>query len=278
MKTFESSWTDARGLKFYSRGWEPDRAPGAAVAFLHGLGDHIGRYAHIAEALSAAGYAMMGMDWRGHGQSGGQRGYAPSLEALMQDIDLLLDNVRARYSGLPTFLYGHSLGAIMALNYALRRKPDLAGVIATDPALHSELEEQQFKVALVRLLGGVAPTVALASGLKTSMLSHDPQIEQAYINDPLVHDRISFGLGKVLLAANEYALKHAAEFQLPLLLMHGSLDTIAYPSSSREFAAAAGDKATLIVWDGMYHEIHNELKKDEVIQAVVHWMNDHLPR
>src|SRR5512141_1656383 len=168
MKTFESSWTDKEGLKFYSRGWEPDKNPKAVVALVHGLGEHIGRFAHVGEAFSKAGYVLMGFDLRGHGLSGGPRGHTPSFEAYMQDIELLLEEVRRRYPVLPIFLYGHSLGGILVLNYGLRRKPDLKGVIATSPGLHTELENQPVKILMARLLGGLLPTTAIDSGLDTS--------------------------------------------------------------------------------------------------------------
>src|SRR5512146_284065 len=173
MKTFESTWTDKQGLKFYAKGWEPDKAPKAVVALVHGHGEHIGRFAHVGEAFSNAGYALMGFDLRGHGRSGGPRGHTPSIEAYMQDIDLLLEHVHARYPGLPTFLYGHSLGGILVLNYGLRRKPKLNGVIATSSGLHTALEQQPAKIMMARVLGGVAPTVLIPSGLATSGLSHD---------------------------------------------------------------------------------------------------------
>jgi acylglycerol lipase len=276
VKTSETSWTDTQGLKFFSRCWEPEGKPKAAVALVHGLGEHTGRFAHVGEAFSNAGYALMGADLRGHGLSGGPRGHTPSIEAYMQDIDLLLAQVRARYPGLPTFLYGHSLGAILALNYGLLRKPDLNGVIATSPALHSELEKQRVKIALAKMLGGVAPTVTVTNALDASKLSHDPEVERLYVSDPLVHYKTSFGFAKATLAANRWALEHASEFPLPLLLMHGAQDTIAYPSSSQEFAAALGDKATLVLWEDMYHETHNELKKAEVLQTIIKWMDEHL--
>src|SRR5512135_1725667 len=101
MKTSESTWTNAEGLEFHAEAWEPDGKPKAAVALLHGLGEHVGRYAHVGDAFSHAGYAVLGCDLRGHGRSGGRRGHAPSLEAYLQDIDLLLEHVRARYPGLP---------------------------------------------------------------------------------------------------------------------------------------------------------------------------------
>lgn len=276
MKTYESSWTDQQGLKFYSRGWEPDTAPKAVVALVHGHGEHIGRFAHVGEILSQASYAVMGFDLRGHGQSGGPRGHTPSIEAFMRDIDLFLEHVHARYPGLPVFLYGHSIGGALVLNYGLRRKPDVNGVIATSPALHTEPEKHPEKVVMAKVLGGLLPTVAISTGLQTSMLSHDPQVEQAYVKDLLVHDKVSLAFGKVMLEANQWALQHASEFALPLLLVHGTDDQIAFPSSSREFAAALGNKATLVLWKGLYHETHNELNKAEVLKTTIEWMDEHL--
>jgi alpha-beta hydrolase superfamily lysophospholipase len=276
MKTYESRWTDKQGLKFYAQGWEPDNAPKAVVAVVHGHGEHIGRFAHVGEAFTKAGYAVMGFDLRGHGHSGGLRGHTPSIEAFMQDIDLLLEHVHARYPGLPTFLYGHSLGGILVLNYGLRRKPDLKGVIATSSGLHTSLEQQPAKIMMAKVLGGIAPTILIPSGLATSGLSHDPQVEQAYLSDPLVHDKMSLGFGKVMLGAIAWVLERASEFPLPLLLMHGMDDPIAFPSSSQEFAAALGNKATLVLWKGMYHETHNELDKAQVLNTAIHWMDEHL--
>lgn len=276
MKPFESGWTDEDGLKFYSRGWEPEGKPKAVVALVHGLGEHIGRFAHVGEAFSKVGYALMGLDLRGHGQSGGPRGHTPSIEAYMRDIDLLLEHVHSRYPGLPTFLYGHSLGGILVLNYALRRRPDLKGVVATSSGLHTALEQQRIKVLLANVLGRLAPTALIPSGLDTSKLSHDPQIEQVYIKDPLVHDRVSLGFGKTMLEANRWVLQHASEFPLPLLLMHGTADQIAFPSGSKEFAAALGGKAKLVLWNDLYHETHNEPAKAQVLKTAVDWMGERL--
>ncbi len=276
MKTFESNWNDKDGLNFYSKGWEPDDAPKAAVALVHGLGEHVGRFAHMGQAFNQAGYALMGFDLRGHGQSGGPRGHTPSFEAYMQDIDLLLEQVRRRYPGLPVFLYGHSLGGILVLNYGLRRKPDLKGVIATSAGLHTELERQPVKIMLAKVLGGLAPTIAMPSGLSTAALSHDPEVERAYVSDKLVHDKVTLGFGKVMLSANQWALQHASEFPLPLLLMHGTADAIAFPSGSKEFAAALGGKARLVLWDNLYHETHNEPEKAEVFKTAIQWMDEQL--
>lgn len=276
MKTFESEWADAEGLKFFAQGWEPDKKPKAAVALLHGLGEHSGRFAHVGEAFAKAGYALMGMDLRGHGRTGGPRGHTPSADAYVRDIDLFLQHVGERYPGLPLFLYGHSLGAILLLYYTLRRRPNVVGVIASSPALHSSIETQKAKVMFAKILGGLAPTVSIASGLETSHLSRDPEVEKRYLSDPLVHAKISLAFGKHMLGVTQWTLEHAAEFPVPLLMSHGADDLIAMPSSSREFAASAGEKATLLMWEGLYHETHNESRKDEVLKAYVDWMDARL--
>ena len=277
MNSFESSWKSKDGLDLFGRAWEPgERKPKAVICHVHGLGEHSGRYVHVAQAFTKAGYAMLSLDLRGHGRSGGARGHIPSFDAFMDDIDLLIEQARLRYPGLPVFLYGHSLGGILVLNYGLRRKPDLKGVLATGPGLHTALELQPVKIALAKVLGSLIPTVAMSSGLDAKMISHDPSVVKAYVNDPLVHDRVTLGFGKHMLGATRYALDHAAEFPLPLLLIHGKEDRIAFPSSSTEFASPLKDKCTLMLWDGLYHEVHNEPEKAEVLNVMTIWMDARL--
>ena len=277
MNSFELSWISKDGIDLFGRAWESgERRPKAVICHVHGLGEHSGRYVHVAQAFTNAGYAMLSFDLRGHGRSGGARGHIPSFDALMDDIDLLLEQARSRYRGLPMFLYGHSLGGILVLNYGLRRKPDIKGVTATGSGLHTALEQQPIKIALAKVLGTLIPNAAMPSGLNPGDLSRDHVVVQAYINDPLVHDKVSLGFGKHMLVANRYALDHAAEFPLPLLLMHGKEDKIAFPSSSIEFAAPLKDKCTLMLWDGLYHEVHNEPEKAEALNAMTIWMDARL--
>jgi alpha-beta hydrolase superfamily lysophospholipase len=129
---------------------------------------------------------------------------------------------------------------------------------------------------MAKALGTLFPKVTMPSGLKPGDLSHDQAVVQAYINDPLVHDRASLGFGKSMLKTNRWTLDHAAEFSLPLLLIHGKEDKIAFPSSSTEFAAPLKDKCTLMLWDGLYHEVHNEPEKAEVLNAMTIWMDARL--
>ena len=278
MKTFEWNWKTSDGLEIYSRAWAPERTPKAVVCLIHGLGEHIGRYTHVGAALSKAGYALLGFDLRGHGKSEGRRGHTPGYEALMDDVAMFLEQAEAKYPKLPRFLYGHSVGGNLVLNYALRRKPKLAGVIATAPWLRLAFEPSASKVLLGRMMNNILPGFTQASGLETAALARDPQVVQAYENDPLVHDKISARMFVSIHEAGLWALSHVARFPLPLLLMHGEADRILSAEAARQFAAAAGKKATLKIWEGWYHEVHNEPEQGEAFKVMVQWLDGQMKR
>ena len=277
MKHEELKWKSRDGLELFAQVWEPQVvSPRAVICLVHGVGEHSSRYAHVAEAFGKEGFVLFGFDQRGHGRSGGLRGHITSIEDFLQDIDLLLEQARIRYPGLPIILYGHSLGGILVLHYSLKRKPDIKGVIATSSGLHTAVEEQKLKVVAAKILGSIMPTTQMPSGLDPKALSRDESVVETYINDPLVHDKLSLGFGKVMIGVTAWTLEHAGEFPLPLLLLHGKNDAIAYPSSSTEFAAALKDRCTLVLWDGAYHELHNEPEKMEVFKTMTMWMDARL--
>lgn len=277
MNHIETHWKSRDGLDLFAQGWEPAAvALRAVVCLVHGLGEHTSRYAHVAEAFEREGLILIGHDLRGHGRSPGPRGHINSIEDFMQDIDVLLEQARARYPGLPLFLYGHSLGGIQVLHYGLRRKPQVKGVIATSSGLRTAIENQKSKVMLAKLFGALLPKVAIASGLDPNGISRDKAVVDAYKRDPLVHDKISFGFGREMIGVTAWTLAHAGEFSFPLLLLHGKADAIAFPSSSTEFAAPLGEKCTLVLWDDAYHELHNEPEKQEVFKTMTLWMNARL--
>lgn len=161
------------------------------------------------------------------------------------------------------------------LNYVLRRKPALAGAVVTSPGLRTALEEQKAKVMLAKVLGSLLPSVSLASGLDANMISHDLEVVNRYKQDPLVHDKISFGMAKNLMDAIQWTFDHAGEFDIPLLLMHGTADRIAFDRGSKEFAAKVKDDCTLKLWDGFYHATHNEPGKEQVFTFLLDWLEKH---
>ena len=276
MKTYDTGWENKEGLKFYARGWVPDKKPKAVVVLVHGHGEHIGRYAHVGEAFTKAGYVLTAFDLRGHGRSGGPRGHTPTYEALMDDIADFLAMVVKRFPKLPVFLYGHSTGGNLVLNFTLRHKPKVAGVIATDPWLKLAFDIPAGRLILVRIMDKVAPGFTQNSGLETAAISRDPKIVKAYINDPLVHEKITARFFMSIYESGLWAIEHAPEFPVPLLMMHGTGDRLTSGQANHEFAMRAGKKATWRAWDGWYHEIHNEPDKAKVLIAMISWMDQRL--
>jgi alpha-beta hydrolase superfamily lysophospholipase len=280
--TFESKWEDRDGLIFYVRGWEPNsKRPKAVIALIPGLGEHTGRYLHVGKYMTDTGYALVGFDLRGHGRTGGARGHFPSLEIVIRDMREFFKFLVQRYPDIPHFLYGHSLGGLLSLAYAIQYSNGLKGVIVTGSGLRSPLQEQKAKVAMANLLGSLLPTVTIPSGLDPATISRDADVVKKYVNDPLVHDKTSLGLGKTAIKAIDFCFAHAKEFKPPLLIMHGTADKLTFPSGSEDFARLASENnkdVTLKLWDGLYHEIHNEPEKAEVLKVILDWLEKHLER
>jgi len=264
-------WTHD-GILLYGRLWRTPVTPRAVLCLVHGLGEHGGRYAHVADFLGRRGYALMAFDLRGHGGSGGARGHVPGIETIMDDIDRMLAAAAGRFPGLPALLYGHSTGGNLVLNHALRRRPRLSGVIATAPLLRASFEPPLWKRALAGIMRRILPSMPLSSGLRTEDISRDTDVVRSYGNDPLVHDRVTVRFLDVR-RAGFWALDHADGFTLPLLLMHGDADLITSHEASIEFAAGVGNQCTLRIWKGLYHEIHNEPEKDAVLGFLAEWLD-----
>lgn len=276
MPSSERTFQTSDGLQLFARDWLPEDTPRAVVCLVHGLGEHSSRYHHVAAALNRAGYVLLGFDLRGHGKSQGQRGHAPSWDALLDDIGQFLQEAKQRFPDHPLFLYGHSMGGILVLSYALRRKPQLSGTIVTSPLLRTAFQPPAWKLWLGKTLYSLLPAFSLSNELDPRGLAHDQKVVDAYIQDPLVHNRVSARLAMDMLTAGEWALEHAAEFPLPLLLMHGADDPICSAQASREFAARVPGDCTFRLWDGLYHEMHNEPEQQQVFDMMVEWLGKHV--
>jgi len=272
MEAYEWKWKSRDGLELAAQGWKPEN-PKAVVVLVHGLGEHINRYRHVAEKFTEAGYALQAFDVRGHGNSNGQRGHTPAYSHLMDDITDFIADAQGRYPGLPVFLYGHSMGGNQVINFAMQTPHTLKGVIATGPWLKLAFDPPAAQVLLAKFLNNLAPSFSLASGLSQNDLSRDPEVVKKYASDPLVHDKISVRLYTSVYDRGLWALEHAGEHKTPMLLMHGSADKLTSSAASREFARRAGKIVDLHIWDGFFHEIHNEPEKTEVLQVMVDWMD-----
>ncbi|OGO71391.1 MAG: hypothetical protein A2Z49_08025 [Chloroflexi bacterium RBG_19FT_COMBO_56_12] len=274
MSHFEINRTTSDGVVLYLQGWQSEVPAKAVVCLVHGLGEHSGRYAHVGAALNSAGYHLLAFDLRGHGKTLGKRGDLPSYEVVNKDVSLLLTEATIRYPNLPQILYGHSLGGMVVLYYCLRIKPHLAGVVVTSPGLRTALEEQKNKIMLVNLLGSVMPGMTISTGLEASTISRDPAVVERYQKDLLVHDQATLGLAKHSLDATRYIYENAKNWELPLLLMHGSVDKLSYPEGSLELAEKIDPRlCTLNLWEGLSHELHNEPEKEKVFAYLINQLD-----
>jgi alpha-beta hydrolase superfamily lysophospholipase len=158
------------------------------------------------------------------------------------------------------------------LDYLLRRKPRVKGAIVTSPWLRLSFEPAKNKILLASLMKYLVPQLVQPSGLNVSHISHDISVVEKYKNDPLVHGKISVSLFDAAVKAGKYSLIHSSELGIPILLMHGSDDKITSPDGSREFTGKT-DKVELKIWEGGYHELHNEPFKDDVFKYIMNWIS-----
>jgi len=276
MAHFEFGWQSKDGLQFYAQEWRPDGDARAAVALVHGLGEHSSRYEHVAKYFNEHGLGVVAMDHRGHGRTGGKRGHG-SYDVILEDIDHLLQETAQRYPAKPVFLYGHSLGGALVLYYGLKRHPMIKGVICTSPGL-IPAQDPGGKILLARVMSALAPSFQIENGLDVSGLSHDTAVVKAYQADPLVHGKISARLGLDLIENGKWIIEHAAEYPLPLLLLQGSADRLVNPAGAKQFAPKVKDNFRFKLFDGWYHELHNEVEKEIVLHEMVSWVDEQLAR
>jgi alpha-beta hydrolase superfamily lysophospholipase len=275
MQHQELSLLTGDGIHLYGQEWRCSSPTKGVVTLVHGIGEHTGRYHHVGSAFADAGYCLVGFDLRGHGKSSGKRGVG-SFDIYNQDIDEILKSVSQRFPGLPNFLYGHSLGASLVIYYLLRKHPKITGAIASAPAFAPSFPIPQGKILAGRILVKVAPNVIFHNGLPQSGLSHDEQVAPAYVHDPLVHDLVSARLGTDILDIGPWSIAHAKELDTPLFIIYGKDDPIISTEKIKEFCALTGNYCTSRRWDGMYHEVHNEIGKEIVIDSMITWCNQHV--
>ncbi|WNQ11280.1 alpha/beta hydrolase [Paenibacillus aurantius] len=278
MNYVENEWRSADGTPLFACEWTPSGRGEvkAVVGLVHGMGEHMGRYRHVAAMLTEEGYAVLGFDNYGHGKTPGKRGHAPSYDALLSGIDLMRKEAADRYPGLPVFLYGHSMGGNVTLNYLLRRKPALAGAIVTGPWLKLAFQPPVLQAAVGKVLERLYPKFTNSRPMNAEHLTTDPELMKRYVEDELGHGDITAGFFFGVQRAGSWALQHAGELQLPLLLMHGGSDKVTSIHASRQFAEKAGPLCEFLEWPGFRHELQNELKREEVFAVMRGWLRNRL--
>lgn len=266
------------GLSLHVREWPRDGARGT-VLIVHGLGEHSGRYEHVAARFNGWGWNVVGYDHRGHGRSEGGRGKLDTAEALLVDLAQVIDAVRGSQPGRLVLL-GHSMGGLVAARFCAEqvaggtapwRRP-VDALVLSSPALDAGMNAAQR--LLLAVLGPLAPDLAVGNGLKTEWISRDAAVVKAYMDDPLVHDRITPRLVRFIVDGGEFVRSHAARWNLPTLLLYAGSDRCVAPAGSAAFAQAAPRSAvTVRAFKPLFHEIFNEPEQNEVFDVLGDWLN-----
>lgn len=279
---FPSTVTTRDGLQLVTQHWPlpAGQTPRGVAVIVHGLGEHIGRYAHVADHLNAQGWAAVGDDHRGHGRSPGKRGVLKHNDDYLHDLAAVIDATRTAYPGLPLLLVGHSLGGAIAGRFvAAQALPHEAtpwarpvdALVLSSPALAVGMSPVQ--KALLATFGRLTPDLPVGNGLKAEWVCHNPDTVAAYKADPLVHDRVSGRLTRFILDAGETVRARAKNWSTPTLIIWGGQDRCVDPAGSQAFADAAPKAwVSAQAFPTLAHEIFNEREQATVLQTMSDWL------
>lgn len=276
MKHVEGTFKGYGGLNLYSQSWYPEGQSQAVVAAVHGLGAHSSLFDVAVRYLVAQNYEVHSFDLRGHGRSPGQRGHINAWTEFREDLRAFLQQIFERRSGCACFLWGHSLGGTIVLDYALRFPQQLQGLIVTAPAL-GKVRIAASKLAVGRLLSRVMPRFSLKLGIQEDLGSRDPKIISNYAEDPLRHCYGSARLATEFFATVDWIDQHSSNLQVPLLLLHGSADQVTLPEGSRAFFQQVlfPDKEHR-EYPGCYHDLYVDIDYQMVLTDLENWLGRHI--
>ena len=253
---------ESGGLRLLFRAWGFGEV---TICLIHGIGEHSLRYGHVAEHFISLGYGFAAFDLRGHGMSEGRRGDG-TYDVMLDDISKFLELCEGE-----KVIYGPRMGGALALYYLLKRDAAKAAIISA-PFLALAEPLPRSKRLLLKLLARIAPSLQLSNGVDPKLLSRDWRVVEEYINDPLVHDRITPRLAESAFRAAEWIMENASRLNVPVLVIHGTADRITSFDASRRFAELSG--CDFKAYEGFYHEPHNEIGRERVLKDVADWLGE----
>ena len=272
----ESFYQTHDGQKLHLQSWTPEKEPKAAVLIIHGLAEHSGRYAHLAKNLNESGYAVHTFDGRGHGKSSLPKptAYFSNMDDYLEDVDGIFQEMQASAGKLPCFLFGHSMGGGITVHYALKYRPQVNGILLSGAALAPGDDISPFLMKMSKVLSVLTPKLKVMQ-LDETKLSRDPEVIARHRADALIYrEKIPARTGAELLRTINYIQPRMQDFDYPVLIMHGTADVLTNVAGSKLlYERASSTDKTLKLYEGFYHEIVNELGKDQVMSDMIEWMD-----
>ena len=272
----EETFEGAGGLKIFMRSWRPEGALRGVVAICHGFNSHSGQYLWVAEQLVAQGLAVYALDLRGRGKSEGERFYIENVSEYEGDVAQMIQIAKAREPGLPVYLLGHSAGGVVATYYTMDHQSELAGLICESFAY--QVPAPDFALQVIKGVSHIAPHTGVLI-LPNAAFSRDPAVVKAMDEDPLIaHENQPSSTVAALVRADERLKRDFNTITLPVFILHGTLDKATKPAGSQFFYdhASSADK-TLKLYEGHFHDLLNDIGKEEVMGDIIAWLNARLP-
>lgn len=278
MDTLDGKLTTTDGCSLYWKAWLPNATPKAVVHIIHGYAEHIDRYATVIDELVPAGYAVFGNDHRGHGRSDGKRGHVRSFQEFIDDENLFRNEViKRRLPGIPSFILGHSMGSLIAMNFVEQFPDDIKGLVLSGTGSGPGTEISAALIFLTKVLSKILPGIQVKSPLPPEFISRDPDVVQAYTNDPLVYNVITPRLAEQMNTYTTIGANNAGKIKIPVLIQYGSLDT-ALSGQKRLYDLVGSEDKAIRCYEGYKHEVYNELPQDRalVLKDLHEWLDRHL--
>jgi acylglycerol lipase len=265
----------AKGVQLSIRWWLPAAPRRATLAIVPGFKSHSGHYAWAASQFAADGIATYAVDLRGRGQSDGERFFVEDVADYLSDIGTLVSLARAQAPDAPVFLLGHSAGGVLASVYALDHQDELKGLLCESFAFR--VPAPPLVLAITRWISRIAPRLRVLK-LPNAGFSRDPDVVKALDADTLIRNEVQPAKTVAeMLRAIERLESGFDRFRLPLLILHGSADTVTLKAGSERFYEKAGsaDK-TLSIYPDHVHDLLNDLGKQGVIGDMKRWIHQRL--
>lgn len=267
--------SQATGTRGDLQGWLsiPRRQPlRAGLVVVHGLGEHADRYRELALNLADCGIAVFAYDQQGHGRSPGRRGAPRSYDSLIHDLHSSCLLLNDRLGKLPVFLLAHSMGGNLAVSYVLRWPHRLSGLILSAPMLLPKNPPGRERIMAAWLTGKLLPFIRIAAPLDATRLTRDPEQQQAILDDPLIHNKVSLHLATQLIAQGRWAMDNANQIKLPTLVMHGEEDPTTDVAASHALCLRVGPEAHFVPLAGMHHDLLHESESQQVLTEIRKWI------
>jgi len=275
MNENEGTFSSFDGTRIFFREWTT-KEPLANILVIHGLGEHSGRYSILANDFQHAGFNVFSFDLRGHGKSAGKRGHIMNFNEYLYDVDNFKQMLIKR-SSKPLFILGHSMGGLIAMNFAIKNPTNIQGLITSSPLFKIRVKVPEWKKKLGVFLSNRIPFLSMSNEVNPDYLSHAQRVVQAYINDPLVHTKVTARWFTEVTKAMEETQKICSRLNIPVLMLHGGNDLLTDPKGSEDiFSLLTVSDKTLKIYDGFYHEIYNEIERDKPVNDTIEWIKKRL--